>query len=512
MNYPKIYNPSGNLLAVMDNIIEDTDTAYRKLNADFAFEFEAFEKELKSEYIIADNLVEFEGQRFEIKYIDDSHEIDDSIVISAECEHVSYRLISDDLTFYAFTGTPTEILTDLLSGTDFSVGAVDFSTPIIFLVNEETTKFRVVQLLAAKLGAEIDYTDLGFTINLLDSLGVDNGFEIRTGKNLRSIKRVIDNRGQLKTYYSVDMIELKNSDLYIENGFDVLEVVELGDTIKVIDPRMNINIQNKIISRTWNPIKSIVSKVELSNSIELLTDEMVAFEVNSVNKDESIYGVKINNTVGWVSERTDKFAKSVFNADEFAMKVGDGFGSYTDAVYFDPVTGKYKYIGDVDVSGKITGAEIIGSVINNGSGTFLVDALGNVIANSLTANNAIINGAISITSGSGIANLSDAGTLAVKNNVDFLNAGEILNAGGLAVKNSVNFLNAGEILNSGALAIKNAVDFLNSGEILNAGTLATKNAGSPLSAGLTILSNLRSEMLASSASAIPKKSNAKATG
>jgi len=101
-------------------------------------------------------------------------------------------------------------------------------------------------------------------------------------------------------------------------------------------------------------------------------------------------------------ERYDKLARSRFNADEWKAEVGDGLGGYTNALFFDILAGKYKFIGDLDATGTITGGHFIGGTINIGSGTFTVDSSGNVIANSLEVNGGDINGGtISGTSISG---------------------------------------------------------------------------------------------------------------
>lgn len=384
MRYPKVYNPGGDFLAVLDNISGNTAQLYRKVNSDFTFAFEAVEKELKTEYIVADNVIETEDQSFDIKYIETDHEVEGKIGNFVQCEHVSYRLITGSVGAYTFTGTPSQILADILTGTDFGVGTVEFVDIITFTVTEDSTKLKLIQRLAAYLGAEIDFSNKGFDVDLKNTIGQDNGFEIRLGKNLRQIKKVIDKRGQLKTYYAIFVQELKDSDLYKKNGFDVLEVLEIGDTIKVKDPAIGVDITNSVLTKTWNPIKSLVTFIELTNNLELLSDELVGIEANSVNKNDIIYGVTIDPSNGLVIERTDLLAKSVFNADEFAMKVGDGLGGYTDAVYFDPIDEEYKFVGNIEATGTITGAEIIGSSINNGSGTFQVDVAGNVTAASLT--------------------------------------------------------------------------------------------------------------------------------
>lgn len=431
MNYPKIYDSSGNLLAILDNIVEGTAEIYEKINADFTFSFKAHEAELKSEYITTSNKLEVEEQTFDINYIEVKHSSDAEVIYKVDSEHVSYRLLDTQSSYYAFSGTPSEILADILSATNFVAGTIEFTAPQVFVVNQDATKLKLVQLLAASLNAEIGFSNKGFSIDLKNTIGQNNGFEIRLNKNLLGIKKTIDNRGQLKTYYQVDMIELKNSDYYIENGLDVLEKVEKGDLIKVKDSLIRVDISNQVLAITRNPIKAITTSLVLVNEIELASDEIVSIETNAVNQDENIYGIRINNAEGIVTERNDKLAKSVYNADEFAMKTGDGAGNYTDAVYFDPLEGKYKFIGDIEASGTITGAEIIGSSINNGSGTFAVDVAGNVTANSLT-----------IGGGSGIANLSDSGNLAT---LDIVTANEISVGSLSAISANIGTVTAGSI-------------------------------------------------------------------
>lgn len=405
LNYPKVYNPGGDLLAILDNINTNKASIFRKLNSEYNFSFEMFEKELKSEFVTTVNNIKIENQLFDIVYIENAHKITDEVNSFVQCEHVSYRLISGEVDFYAFVGTPVQILTDILSGTDFSVGTVDFTTPISFTVNESATKLRLIQLLAASLVAEIDYSNNGFDVDLKNSIGEDNGFEVRLGKNMRSIKSIVDKRGVLKTYYNVNILELKDSDVYIQNGFDVLETLGIADTIKIKDPRIGVDVTNKVITKTWNPIKSIQTFVELSNQIEFLSDELVSIEVNSVNKNEFIYGVKLTGSEGLVIERNDKFAKSVFNADAFEMMVGDGLGGYTPAVFFDIIAKLYKFIGILEVTNtsnvkvKIDpdGANIL-EVLDGATSLFTVSASGVATFSDTisTAKNALIGNSIQL--------------------------------------------------------------------------------------------------------------------
>jgi len=86
-----------------------------------------------------------------------------------------------------------------------------------------------------------------------------------------------------------------------------------------------------------------------------------------------MYGVKIGPSEGIVQERYDKRARSVWNADEFRMQKGNGSGSYTDALYFNPANGEYEFTGNVKASQFIGGSIQIGS-------NFSVDSTGHMKA------------------------------------------------------------------------------------------------------------------------------------
>ncbi len=376
--YPKLYNSSGQLQAVLDNIIKETARIKRVVNGEFTFAFEAYEKELKSEYFKPHNNLIVDEQTFDIKYIEQKHEVE--VLYSIQCEHVNYRMEDGEenlYSTYAYTGTPTQILTNILSGTEFSVGTVSFTDVITISVNKEITRKKLIYQLANLLGGEIEYTNQGFTINILDTIGQSNGFQVRFGKNLKGITKTIDSRGGLKTYYSVDIIELKNSTEYIEKGLQDLEVIGVGDTIDVIDQVIGLNVQNRILSIEYNPIFKMNTSLEITNTIELITDKINQIETESIKQGKSYNNVTISPDYGFRATLSDGFGRATLGGGGISLDTGDGQGGYTPAMFLNPVSKKYKYIGDVEVEGSIT-----------------------------------------ITAGSGIGNLSDAGTLAGKDFVD----------------------------------------------------------------------------------------------
>ena len=391
--YPKLFSSDGTQLAILDNIIKDSANVKRVVNGEYTFSFDAVEKELKSEYFNPDNNLVVSGQTFDIKYTEQKHDI--GVIYSIECEHVNYRLMDGEENVYpsyAFTGTPSQILTNILTGTEFNVGAVDYTGVITISVNEEITRKSLIYQLANLLGGEIEYTGLGFTINLLNSIGHNNGFEIRFGKNLKGITKTVDTRGGLKTYYKADIVELKNSNEYIAKGLQGLEVIEVGDTIKVIDEVMGIEVVNRILSINYNPIFAMNTSVEIANTIELITDKINQIETQSIQRDKLYNNVSISTDYGFRAERSDKKARATMGGGTISMDVGDGVGNYTQAMFFDALKEKFVFVGDIDASGKITGGQIIGGTINIGSGTFTVDSSGNVVANSMELNGGQING------------------------------------------------------------------------------------------------------------------------
>ncbi len=336
-----LYDKNTNLkLAYLDDIIiEDTIEMTRKINGEFTLKFEALEANLKSEYFESETFISVDGYYFDIAYIEQVHS--DEVTYRIECEHVTYRLINDIKEFYTFDGTPEEILADILMDTDFVIGTIDSTNITTFAVHEETNKLGLIRLLAYHASAEIDFD--GFSISLKNTIGQDRGFQARFGKNLLGIKKIIDKRKNL-TYYSVDIVELKNHPLYKE--YKDLEVIEEGDNIRIIDEVIGLNVVNKVISRTYNPIKSINTSLEIANSIELLTDTVTQIRRDTVSKDKIYHGIRISPTSGFESIRSDKMARGVFNSDIFALQTGDGTGeSWVNKLYFDAATGKYIFDG-----------------------------------------------------------------------------------------------------------------------------------------------------------------------
>lgn len=360
--YPVIKDASGKPLCILNNIT--SNSLKRKMNADYTFEFKCFKEDFKSEHIKFDNLVYVNEQAFDIVYIDEGHGIE--VDYDVKCEHVFYRLIKDKLENYANTGTPADILAHILQDTEFSVGVVDFTTPIVFAVNRNTNKMSLVIALVNALGGELDFSNEGFSIDIKQTMGADNGYQIRIKKNLEQINKIVDRRGGLKATYKIGLINIFKSDEMILKGLENLETLGLGDKANIVDETINVDVNLFVVEEERDVIKSEKINVVLGDSFDYLTDDISYIKSQAIKQSDIIYGVKINNDVGIEIERADKKARTRLNADEFRMQTGDGSGTYTDALYFDPINGEFVFSG-----------KIIGGTIQIGDG-FSVDENGNL--------------------------------------------------------------------------------------------------------------------------------------
>jgi len=398
--FPMLFSDAGVKLALIDNVIQDTAKIKRVVNGEFTFAMQAYEKDLKSEYFAPGNYLSIEGQHFDIKYIQQNHK-ESAALYDIQCEHVNYRLqdsIQNTLAKYSFNGTPKAILDNILAGTDFISGTVDFITPMAFIVNKQITRKGLIYELATSLGGEIDYTDNG----LLDTIGQDQGYVIQFGKNLKGVSKTIDNRGDLKTTYSVDILELKNSNTYIEKQLQSLEVIEIGDSVRVIDSVIGLDIVNRIKSIEYNPLYRLNTAVEISNTLDIISDTIKRIDNEKVNQEGVYNGIKIGPIDGFVAERSDGKAKTMMSATE-GISIYSNVGAGLARNFYVDTDGKIKAKQiDIDGSGTFSGS------LSAASGTFTGE---------LQAASGTFTGDISAASGTFTGDINTTESIVIGNNL-----------------------------------------------------------------------------------------------
>lgn len=348
--------------AVVDQVISANIS--EAINAEYTFKFSAPIDDEKAQYINTDNVAEVESNYFDIVYTKEQRNTDNTLIISADCEHVSYRLNDGDNILengFTFYGSPVDALTQLFTGTPFTVGQVDFEDEITIAINEKCTKRAVLIYIANQLSGELKFDK--FAVSLLSRRGVDRGVCFRYRKNNRSISRTCDKRsGQLVVAYETEVVELEFAD-----GYDSDEHYELGDTVRVIDPGLKINTQQRIVKESHDPFNRGIGKVTIANITPNIVSKITALQKNSVMKEKVYNGCHIGPENGFVAERSDKTARVIMNAtDGFTLEIGDGTGSYTPVFYVHlegDGTAKLHLVGNAVFTGEVNGSEIKGGTI-----------------------------------------------------------------------------------------------------------------------------------------------------
>ena len=122
---------------------------------------------------------------------------------------------------------------------------------------------------------------------------------------------------------------------------------------------------------------------------EFIVEGTLTGQINKLNKtavreNRKYFGVTLTRTDGLIIEREDHASKVILNSDFQKFQAGG-----VDKLYFDPVAGKYKFVGDIVMEGgSISWTSVTGPAVSNvvGLGTRLtyIDGTG-IYTGTLTA-------------------------------------------------------------------------------------------------------------------------------
>lgn len=350
----KILNKSLQLQAVLNNLISPLITE-RLDQTEKTFKFTTVIDEEKSQYVQYGNIVDVEDDYFSIITTTENHNSDDTLTIAADCEHVSYSLSNEEhiLDYFTAYGTPAEILTQLLQGTAFAVGTVEFTQPIAVAINEKVTRRGAILTIANQIGAEILFKK--YQVSLLTRRGANRGVQFRYGKNIIGLSRKVDGTkivsGLPTISYEVSVPMLESLPEYAD-----LEHVELGDDIRVFDDKLKIDVLQRVVSIAYDPVERINLNVQISNCIEDIANTITRLMQKTVVKDRIYNGCKIGPKSGFEAIRSDNKVRTVMNATEgISIEQGDGTGSNWVKVFFVDENGNQTMDGRLKITqdGKI---------------------------------------------------------------------------------------------------------------------------------------------------------------
>lgn len=269
--------------------------------------------------------------------------------ISFECEHISYRLSEEALTDFTCTGTPRVILAELLRGTVFSIGVIQPTVETTFTVTSSTTKRAAILAFCNTIGCDADFVD--YRLNVYNHRGSVLLKDL-VERNMVSVSKTTDKTDSTNSYTCT---------VRSPAGLN------LGDEVHFRFTKLGIDDNVRVIGMKTQPFTSEDAELEVDHYSPSIESQFAQIETDMVAKDKNYYGAKISADSGLTVTRSDGTAKVILNADEFRMQAENDQGHLEDRLYFDPVTGDYRFVGTV----KIDGGEI--NIGNN----FRVDQHGN---------------------------------------------------------------------------------------------------------------------------------------
>ncbi len=165
-------------------------------------------------------------------------------------------------------------------------------------------------------------------------------------------------------------------------GVYINPLVELGDTVSIMYRGTEHRLVAGTIKIRCNPSFVCDMRYGVEEDDEDEVPYTSAAELKAkryISTTSSYFGNRINRTEGFVSElvqNDEPIARMIANANRFSMQRKNG-DSWEDCLYFDPVSRKYKFTGEVEIS-TLTEASVVSAT--NNSLVFAADANGCTLA------------------------------------------------------------------------------------------------------------------------------------
>lgn len=345
MSRLKILSPVFAELATVEAVLSSSKTEI--INSDNILSFTTVLTAANTDLINDTNTIGVDDDYFDIARYKKAQLENGDLEVDVECEHISYRLNDPyyDVEYFTEIGTPTEILTQILLGTGFTVGTVEFSTTVTYSAQEKKSRRGLLVQFAEMLGGELLFNK--FTVSILAQRGSSVPKDLTAGRNITVISKSVDktNRdssGNPTVAYECALIQ-------------PMELC-LGDVVSMAYSTLGINVTLRIVSLTTNPYNKYEASFCVSNTVPAVEDEAYEIQTSMVAKDATYNGCRIGPENGFEAVRNDKKARAYFKSDGMAFQAGDGSGeNWTDKLYydFDAVTGEAILVFDGLLSAQV---------------------------------------------------------------------------------------------------------------------------------------------------------------
>lgn len=282
----KIENQDGVVLAFLNNLTEAN--VKEVLNGEYTLSFVAIIDHLKTDYLYDENnLINYNDDLFRVVSLEELHDEDDALTVDVTCEHISYDLIQNVMSDFNYTyKTASEVMLQCLFNTGFTLRYCEPTQKTDIQYTKECNSKQISIAIANNWDGELKY--YRNYIDLLTRRGANRGTGFIFGKNLKSVKRII-NRAEKTTSYEVDIIEGTET--------EDLGYYELGDTVRVSDSRLNIDYECRIIEIEKDILTGLNSKVILGDAIKDMRSEFGKSKdyADKIGADSRDYADKASN-------------------------------------------------------------------------------------------------------------------------------------------------------------------------------------------------------------------------
>jgi len=345
MGLIRILDSDYKLQAILRDVLDCT--RYEELNGENTVSFSCVLDE-KAQYINDNAIVELDDDYFDVVYYQKKQNEDGTMTVEVEAEHISYRLNNPEYNkdYFTSTGTPINVLTEILEDTGFTIGAVEFIESVTYSAQEAKSRRQILMEFIALLGGEAVFNQ--FEISILQHRGQIEPQIYTTGKNVKVISKIFDKRqkdknGNPLVSYVCEPLNLPNRS------------AGLGDEILLIHNEIGVKETLRIVSVAYNPYDPLICELQIANFVPGLEDQLYRIETNTIAKSKVYNGCKISADAGFEAVRSDNKAKTVLNATE-GISIYSDLGSGLVKNFFVDIDGRIKAKSiDIDGSGTFLG-------------------------------------------------------------------------------------------------------------------------------------------------------------
>lgn len=297
------------------------------INGEYLLDFEAILDDRLLQLVSDASMFELEGDYFDSNKVTWLSNEDGSKTIKIESEHVSYRLNDPDynMEYFASTGTAYAVLSEILDGTGFTAGAVEYSGNITYSIQEAKSRRQMLTEFTELVDGELVFDK--FEISIVSHRGSTESKPVLKDRNVKVVSKVInkkelDSEGNPKVSYGCDPTYLPQ------------DTYNLGDDIVLLQGDLGIAEALRVVKVEYNPYDRSQSRFTFSNEVNGLENSVYKIITESVSKDKLYYGCRIGPENGFEVIRSDNTSRAFFRSDAFKIQKGDGGGENWDDVFY----------------------------------------------------------------------------------------------------------------------------------------------------------------------------------